>query len=170
MVSRKAKDNSFNNTLHKSNTTLTPDDGKKEASLTGWEMPDNSVFNTTPGKGGTDTENEEKGSFIDVQAERAEKAKLRQERRVVRKLKLSQINPLKGENRDEKVNDVKYTNAMIITEFKKHPAIMARLKAEKVAGITSMNKLNLEEKFARYFKISAREYFNTGYHQQEKTV
>ena len=42
---------------------------KKEASLTGWEMPDNSVFTTTPGKGGTDTENEEKGSFRDIQAD-----------------------------------------------------------------------------------------------------
>ena len=74
---------------------------------------------------------------------------------------------MKLRDKPTKINNVKMTSTMIVNEFKKYPAIIKQMKADKITGWAQRDKPSLESLFHTYFNVDPQWYFNTGKHEIE---
>ena len=71
------------------------------------------------------------------------------------------MTPMKTRDKIVKIKDVYITANMIIDELNDHDPVIAEIKKDKVRGIKTMSRPNLENLFVKYMKVpNIQDYFN----------
>ena len=91
----------------------------------------------------------------------AEKKELKRQQKAERDLKKSEMTPMKTRDKIVKIKDVFITSNMIIDELNEHDLVLNEIKKDKVRGINTMSRANIEKLFVKYMKVTnIQEYFN----------
>ena len=95
-----------------------------------------------------------------ITPEEAVKKKLKRQKSSTR-FKKSEMTPMKTREKIVKIKDVFITSNMIIDELNDHDLVLEEIKKDKVRGINTMSRANLEKLFFKYMKVeNVQKYFN----------
>ena len=162
-------ENAGKNVLSKNEKAQPTSNSQDNKTQSDWDVPEDSVFTTTPAKGINGSDEEGAAFFQSYPAGYSDIKKAEEPTRQEKEIEVDEKKEARRQRREKreakslKRNEITITNVMLIDELNKHPNVLSQIKKDKVRGINRMSIPALKDLFEKYIEDPLI-YFGSGKH------